>query len=231
MEINQQLNIVGDDKSLQKLIEKVVHGFVSSLQADDFDLWQSFNEILQIIQPYYVLIESNTQLMHYVERCYRHYSNNPQCGLDMNALSLAFPRQVAELQQNYKPSDKKVTFPCGSPTSLPVNTVPQGQQIRQKFKLKEKKGIVVPKGTVKIPDTLYSDHNIETRPIKSVQYQSSELHLKDLRKSLPFVVYEIGLREASWGQPLGITATALNTDLAELAEAEPVEVKDQPVTV
>ena len=206
---DENAKVPGDtsDAFLNDLIQKVVCGFVSSLQNDSSDMWQSFNEVLQIIQPYGSLIERNAQLMHYVERTYHHVCDKPDCGLDINALSLAFPQQMSKLQDGSTSVDnQKVKFPSTSQDleseiALPVQ------------KVKEKKGISVPKGAV-IPITkeMYDENVVNIKHA----FPTKELNVNDLRKSLPFVVYEIGLREASWGRPLGITATALNTDLAEM---------------
>lgn len=200
---------IGDEgfaeKSLQDLVEKVVHGFVVSLQEDSADIWQSFNEVLEIIQPYSALIEENAQLTHYVGRTYNHFCENANCGLDVNALSLAFPREMQRMKQKDQAVySRKVKFPSGSPEPseirLPVN------------KMEKRKRISVPKGTV-VPSSDIYDGHIEK---SSRVFPDKKLHIDDLRKSLPFVVYEIGLREASWGRPLGMTAVALNIDLAEI---------------
>ncbi|XP_028405416.1 dynein heavy chain domain-containing protein 1-like isoform X2 [Dendronephthya gigantea] len=195
------------DVFLDDLIQKVVHGFVSSLQNDLPDMWQSFNEVLQIIQPYSSLIEENAQLMHYVERSYQHVCEKPECGLDLDALSLAFPQQVSKIQANSTlATNKKVKFPA-------VTTDVESEASLPDKKVQDRKGINVPKGAVIPPPDEVYDNNVAN--IKQF-FPTTELNISDLRTSLPFVVYEIGLREASWGQPLGITATALNTDLAEM---------------
>ena len=191
------------DAFLEDLIQKIVHGFVSSLQNDLLDMWQSFNEVLQIIQPYSSLIEENAQLIHYVERTYRHVCEKPNCGIDLNALSMAFPQQISKLQDNSTLAGQRIDFP---------STILEPEVDLQFRKVKEKKGVSVPKGAV-IPQ---SEGIYNTNVVQSQQmFPTKGLNIADLRMSLPFVVYEIGLREASWGRPLGITATALNTDLAE----------------
>ena len=206
---SESAKVPGDtsDTFLEDLIQKVVHGFVSSLQNDLPDMWQSFNEVLQIIQPYSSLIEGNAQLMHYVERTYHHVCEKPDCGLDLNALVLAFPQKISKLQDDCTSAiNRKVKFPSG------IQDLEAGIGLPTK-KIREKKGISVPKGAVISPPEEIFDDNVVN--IKHV-FPSNKLNINDLRKSLPFVVYEIGLREASWGRPLGITATALNTDLAEM---------------
>ena len=201
---------IGDEvfaeKSLPDLVEKVVHGFVVSLQEDSADIWQSFNEVLEIIQPYSALIEENAQLTHYVGRTYNHFCENANCGLDVNALSLAFPREMERMKQKDQSVDsRKVKFPSGSPE-------PSEIRLPVKKMEKRKRNISVPKGTV-VPSSDIYDGHIEK---SSRVFSDKKLHIDDLRKSLPFVVYEIGLREASWGRPLGMTAAALNIDLADI---------------
>ena len=194
------------DAFLDDLVKKVVHGFVSSLQNDLPEMWQSFNEVLQIIQPYSSLLEENAQLMHYVERTYHHVCKKPDCGLDLNALALAFPQQISKLQDGCNLQiNRKLTFPS-------VTQDPETEVSLSAMKTQEKKGINVPKGTVIPPEEIFDDNLVNIKHA----FPDKELNISDLRKSLPFVVYEIGLREASWGRPLGITATALNTDLAEI---------------
>ena len=194
------------DAFLEDLVKKVVHGFVSSLQNDIPEMWQSFNEVLQIIQPYSSLIKGNSQLMHYVERTFQHVCEKPECGLDVNALTLAFPQQISTLQDNSTLQiNRKVKFPYAT-----QNLEEEVDLTAEKFQ--EKKGISVPKGAIIPQKEIFDDKLVNIKHA----FPSKELNLSDLRKSLPFVVYEIGLREASWGRPLGITATALNTDLAEI---------------
>ena len=200
------VKVPGDasDAFLDDLIQKVVFGFVSSLQNDSPEMWQSFNEVLHIIQPYSSLIEGNAQLMHYVERTYRYFWEKPECGLDINALAFAFPLQMSKLQDGSSSViNQKVKFP----------SVTQDVEAGAEKKSREKKGVSVPKGAV-IPKSneIFDKDVVKMKHVFPVK----ELNIVDLRKSLPFVVYEIGLREASWGKPLGITATALNTDLAEM---------------
>lgn len=194
---------------LDDLIQKVVHGFVSSLQNDIPDMWQSFNEVLQIIQPYASLIEGKAELLHYVERTYNHVSEKPDCGLDFNALALAFPQHVSKLQND-----------CSSLISRKVKFPSTSQNLEAEMsakKIEGKQGISVPRGSVITPPEIAYD--CDDLANFGLTFQNNELNINDLRKSLPFVVYEIGLREASWGRPLGITATALNTDLAEIFPA------------
>jgi hypothetical protein len=203
------VKVPGDasDAFLDDLIQKVVYGFVSSLQNDSPDIWQSFNEVLQIIQPYSSLIEGNAQLRHYVERTYHYFCEKPECGLDISALAFAFPLQVSKLQASSSSmSSQKVKFPSTTQDVEDVHVVTEKR-------FREKKGVSVPKGAV-IP-TASEIFDDDVAKMKCV-FPTKELNINDLRKSLPFVVYEIGLREASWGRPLGITATVLNTDLAEM---------------
>ena len=200
------VKVPGDasDAFLDDLIQKIVFGFVSSLQNDSPEMWQSFNEVLHIIQPYSSLIEGNAQLMHYVERTYRYFWEKPECGLDINALAFAFPLQMSKLQDGSSSViNQKVKFP----------SVTQDVEAGPEKKSREKKGVSVPKGAV-IPKSneIFDKDVVKMKHVFPIK----ELNIVDLRKSLPFVVYEIGLREASWGKPLGITATALNTDLAEM---------------
>lgn len=213
-EIVQTVNVesgTGDgglaDDSLQDLVEKVVHGFVTCLQKDSVDIWQSFNEILEIIQPYSILIQENAQLTHYARRAYNHVFVNPNCGLDVKALSLAFPKEIAELRKDESTNNRKIKFPAGSPHQSEVDL--------QFKRVNEKKGISILKRAVIPSSGIYNDD------IERAKYvlPRKELHIGDLRKSLPFVVHEIGLREASWGRPLGMTAVALNVDLAEMLPA------------
>lgn len=189
---------------LKDLINKVVRGFVSSLHNDVPDIWQSFNEVLHIIQPYSTLIAGDNQLMHYVERAYHHVCQRPNCGLDISALALAFPQSVSKLQED-STTKKRPKFHSTS-KGFNLNNFSSRQMGKQK------KGIIVPKDVMISSGKIFEDINaVDSKYL----FEEDNLCLNDLHKSLPFVVYEISLREASWGKPLGIATTAVNTDLAE----------------
>ena len=195
-----------ENDDVKLLLHQVSRRFVSALQQNTKQSWHHLCEVLDIIKPYVHFLTGAPQIAHYVERaCQKIKDNEDEHELRFvkEKLSSVFPAEFSLAQENTRPV--KVLFPAGS--SVESLFTPRSRHFPMS------KGVRVPRGEPLFPGGMTYVFDKSDGDMKS--YGPKPLCLEDLKRSLPGVVREIAIREATLGGFLGATVLALDTDLPQ----------------
>lgn len=199
-------NVVLEDEDVQLLLQQVSRNFVSALQQNSRESWSHFCDVLDLIKPYVHFLAGFPQILHYVKRtCQVIETSDDQIELKfvLDKLSSVFTSEFLLAQEDTGPL--YLPFPA---ESLEVSLfTPRSQRSRGA------RGVRVPRGDPLFPGGRTYIYDKSDGELKS--YGPKPLCLEDLKRSLPRVVREIAIREASLGGSLGTTFHAIDTDLPQ----------------
>ena len=193
-----------ENDDVRILLQQVSRSFVSALQQNTQQSWCHLTEVLEIVKPYAHFLTGAPEISHYVERAYQKIKEgDDEFSFVEEKLQSVFPAEFSLVREGTSPFDipfppqssaESLFTPRGhhSPLSKGVR-VPHGEQI-------------FPRGTTYIFD--HSDGDVKS-------YGPRPLCLEDLKRSLPGVVREMAIREATLGGSLGTTVLALDIDLLQ----------------
>lgn len=193
-----------ENDDVRILLQQVSRSFVSALQQNTKQSWSHLTEVLEIVKPYAHFLTGAPEISHYVERAYQKIKEgDDQFIFVEEKLQSVFPAEFSLVQEGTNPFN--IPFPPQS--SAESLFTPRSRHSPLS------KGVRVPHGEQIYPrDTTYIfDHS--DGDVKS--YGPRPLCLEDLKQSLPGVVREIAIREATLGGSLGTTVLALDIDLPQ----------------
>ena len=195
-----------ENDDVQILLQQVSRSFVSALQQNTKQSWCHLCEVLEIIEPYAHFLAGAPQLSHYVERAYHKIKEGEnEFNFVEEKLQSVFPAEFSLVKEGKITRPLSIPFPPES--SAESLFTPRGRHSPLS------KGVRVPRGDPIFPggSTYIFDHS--DGDVKS--YGPRPLCLEDLKQSLPGVVREIAIREATLGGSLGTTVLALDLDLPQ----------------
>ena len=193
-----------ENDDVRILLQQVSRSFVSALQQHTKQSWCCLCEVLEIVKPYAHFLTGAPEIIHYVERAYQKIKEGDnEFSFVEDKLQSLFPAEFSLVQEGKRPQN--VPFPPESSTESLFT--PRGHHSPLS------KGVKVPRGEHIFPrgNTFVFDHS--DGDVKS--YGPRPLCLEDLKRSLPGVVREIAIREATLGGSLGTTVLALDIDLPQ----------------
>lgn len=195
-----------ENEDVQILLQQVSRSFVSALQQNTKQAWWHLCEVLRIIKPYAHFLTGAPQISHYVERaCQEIKDGENEFSFVEEKLQSVFPAEFSVVQEGKLTRPFSIPFPPES--SAQSLFTPRGRHSPLS------KGVRVPRGEPLFPGgtTYLFDHS--DGDVKS--FGPRALCLEDLKRSLPGVVREIAIREATLGGSLGTTVLALDIDLPQ----------------
>ena len=193
-----------ENDDVRILLQQVSRSFVSALQQNTKQSWCCLCEVLEIVKPYAHFLTGAPEISHYVDRAYQKIKEGDnEFSFVEEKLQSLFPAEFSLVQEGKRPQN--VPFPPESSTESLFT--PRGHHSPLS------KGVKVPRGEHIFPrgNTFIFDHS--DGDVKS--YGPRPLCLEDLKRSLPGVVREIAIREATLGGSLGTTVLALDIDLPQ----------------
>ena len=193
-----------ENDDVRILLQQVTRSFVSALQQNTKKSWCHLSEVLEIVKPYAHFLTGAPEISHYVERAYQKIKKRDnQFSFVEEKLQSVFPVEFSLVQEGRRPPN--IPFPPES--SAESLFTPRGHHSPLS------KGVKVPRGEQIFPrgNTFIFDQS--DGAVKS--YEPRPLCLEDLKRSLPGVVREIAIREATLGGSLGTTVLALDIDLPQ----------------
>lgn len=193
-----------ENDDVRILLQQVTRSFVSALQQNTKKSWCHLSEVLEIVKPYAHFLTGAPEISHYVERAYQKIKKRDnQFSFVEEKLQAVFPVEFSLVQEGRRPPN--IPFPPES--SAESLFTPRGHHSPLS------KGVKVPCGEQIFPrgNTFIFDQS--DRAVKS--YEPRPLCMEDLKRSLPGVVREIAIREATLGGSLGTTVLALDIDLPQ----------------
>lgn len=193
-----------ENNDVRILLRQVSRSFVSALQQNTKQSWCHLSDVLKIVKPYAHFLTGAPEISHYIERAYQKIKEGEnEFSFVEEKLQSVFPAEFSLVHEGKRPLN--IPFPPESSTESLFT--PRGHH----FPLS--KGVKVPRGEHIFPrsNTFVFDHS--DGDVKS--YGPRPLCLEDLKQSLPGVVREIAIREATLGGSLGTTVLALDVDLPQ----------------
>lgn len=203
--LKQSVNGQLEDEDVRLLIQQVSRGFITALQLDNVAYWNHLCEVLEVVKPYATFLRGLPRMTHYVERILHHTQEGPHCQKVFETLSAVFPDEVKKSQESDPVFGRKLMFPAGSAEETLFT--PRGHCSPVP------RGVRIPRGEPVIPAGL--TYVLEHPGEDMKHFTPKALCLEDLKRSLPGVVREISMREASLTGSLGMTALALDVDLPQ----------------
>lgn len=195
-----------EDDDVKLLLQQVSQGFVSALQQNTKKSWHHLCDILEIVKPYTHFLCGFSQITHYVKRAcqkIKESEDENELSFVQDKLSAVFPAEFSLVKEGTRPLN--VPFPAGS--EMESLFTPRGHQSTWPTR------VHVPCGEPLFPSGHTYIFDKSDGDIKS--FEPKPLCLQDLKRSLPGVVREIAIREATLGASLGTTILALGTDLPQ----------------
>lgn len=193
-----------ENDDVRILLRQVSRSFVSALQQNTKQSWCHLSDVLKIVKPYAHFLTGAPEISHYIERAYQKIKEGEnEFSFVEEKLQSVFPAEFSLVHEGKRPLN--IPFPPESSTESLFT--PRGHH----FPLS--KGVKVPRGEHIFPrgNTFVFDHS--DGDVKS--YGPRPLCLEDLKQSLPGVVREIAIREATLSGSLGTTVLALDIDLPQ----------------
>lgn len=195
-----------EDYDAKLLLQQVSRSFVSALQQNTKQSWHHLCDVLEIIKPYAHFLTGAPQIAHYVERAFqkiKECDEENELSFVQRKLSSVFPAEVSLVQEDARALN--VPFPPG--TSVESLFTPRSRHSPLT------KGVRIPRGEPLFPGGMTYVFDKSDGDMKN--YGPRPLCLEDLKRSLPGLVREIAIREATLGGSLGTTVLALDTDLPQ----------------
>lgn len=195
-----------EDNDVKLLLHQVSRSFVNALQQNTKKSWHHLCDVLEIIKPYAHFLTGVPQMTHYVKRaCEKIKAREDENELSFvqQKLSSVFPAEFSLVQEDTKPLN--APFPPGS--EVESLFTPRSHRFLWP------KGVRVPRGEPLFPGGRTYLFDKSDGDMKG--FGPKPLCLEDLKRSLPGVVREIAIREATLGGSLGTTVLALGTDLPQ----------------
>ena len=197
-------NVELESDDVRILLQQVSRSFVSALQQNTKQSWCHLSEVLEIVKPYAHFLTGSPEISHYVERAYQKIKEGDnQFSFVEEKLQSVFPAEFSLVHEGKR--SLNIPFPPESPAESLFT--PRGHHSPLS------KGVRVPRGEQIFPrgNTFILGHS--DGDVKN--YGPRPLCLEDLKRSLPGVVREIAIREATLGGSLGTTVLALDVDLPQ----------------
>ena len=199
-----------ENDDVRILLQQLSRSFVSALQQNTKQSWCHLSEVLEIVKPYAHFLTGAPEISHYVERAYQKIKDGDnQFSFVEEKLKSVFPAEFSLVHEGKRP----LNIPFPPETSTESLFTPRGRHSPLS------KGVKVPRVEHIFPlgNTFIFDHS--DGDVKSSGPRP--LCLDDLKRSLPGVVREIAMREASLGGSLGTTVLALDIDLPQMRVPTP----------
>lgn len=195
-----------ENDDVEILLQQVSRSFVSALQQNTKQSWYHLCDVLEIVKPYAHFLTGAPQISHYVERAYQKLKESEEeneFSFVQQKLRSVFPAEVSLVQE----STRQLNIPFPPESSVDSLFTPRSRHSPLP------KGVRIPRGEPIFPGGMTYIFDNSDGDLKS--YGPRPLCLEDLKRSLPGVVREIAIREATLGGSLGTTVLALDINLPQ----------------